>query len=250
MQTQRQQQDQFQYNRVYKMAGFGSISLTQTAIGTLLDQRAVVLYKQPADEIIDSSTEKGIKSIANTIVKNLVGNAFKYEELFAGLLSGADIDFGALTQIANVTGTNPYGITYIDAKVSIESDLCDHPVETGIVVTDASILLPISAEVTVAMPTYFAERIYEQMKDMYRLKKDKIILQTKYGLYRNLVLQNIEYELEHDTVDRTKFVLTLREIQEGYVNDSAGEVAAEKDKIAKASDATTVNTGSQMAVGA
>ena len=157
------------------MAGFGSISLTQTAIGTLLDQRAVVLYKQPADEIIDSSTEKGIKSVANTIVKNLVGNAFKYEELFAGLLSGADIDFDVLSQVANVTGTNPYGITYIDAKVSIESDLCDHPVETGIVVTDASILLPISAEVTVAMPTYFAERIYEQMKDMYRLKKDKII---------------------------------------------------------------------------
>ena len=242
---QQQQQDQFQHNKVYKMAGFGSISLTQTAIGTLLDQRAVVLYKQPADEIINSSTSKGIKSIANTIVNELVGNAFKYEELFSGLLD----DLGVVSSIANVTGANPYGITYIDAKVSIESDLCDHPVETGIVVTDASILLPISAEVTVAMPTYFAERIYEQMKDMYRLKKDKIILQTKYGLYRNLVLQNIEYELEHDTVDRTKFVLTLREIQEGYVNDSAGEVAAEKDKIAKASDTTTVNTGSQMAVG-
>lgn len=245
MLTQQQQQDQFQHNKVYKMAGFGSISLTQTAIGTLLDQRAVVLYKQPADEIINSSTSKGIKSIANTIVNELVGNAFKYEELFSGLLD----DLGVVSSIANVTGANPYGITYIDAKVSIESDLCDHPVETGIVVTDASILLPISAEVTVAMPTYFAERIYEQMKDMYRLKKDKIILQTKYGLYRNLVLQNIEYELEHDTVDRTKFVLTLREIQEGYVNDSAGEVAAEKDKIAKASDTTTVNTGSQMAVG-
>lgn len=228
------------------MAGFGSISLTQTAIGTLLDQRAIVLYKQPADEIIDSSTEKGLKSIAKKVIRNLVGNAFKYEELFAGLASELGID--ALTKVANLTGANPYGITYMEAKVSVESDLCDHPIETGAMVTDASIILPVSAEVTVAMPTFFAERIYEQMKNMFEKKQDKIILQTKYGLYRNMVLQNIEYELEHDTIDRTKFILTLREIQEADVSDEFGVIAKEKEKIAKASDVSTVNTGSQIAV--
>lgn len=231
------------------MAGFGSISLTQTAIGTLLDQRAIVLYKQPADEIITSSTEKGLKTIkdyAKEAVRQLVNNAFTYEELFAGLASelGSDI----LTKVANVTGTNPYGITYIDAKVNIESDLCDHPIETGAVVTDASIIMPVSAEVTVAMPTFFAERIYDQMRSMFELKKDKIILQTKYGLYKNLVLQNIEYELERSTVDRTKFVLTLRQIQEANTYDFYSKKVAEAEKIAKASDSTTVNTGSQVAV--
>lgn len=229
------------------MAGFGTLSLTQTAIGTLIDQRAVVLYKQPADEIVGSTTQKGITDYAKEAVRQLVGNAFTYEELFAGLASklGSDI----LTRVANVTGTNPYGITYIDAKVNIESSLCDHPVESGALITDASIILPVKAEVSVAMPTFFAERIYEQMKDMYRLKKDKIILQTKYGLYKNLVLQNIEYELEHETVDRTKFVLTLREIQESYVWDLLGKKIAEAHKIAQASDANTISTGSQIAVG-
>ena len=86
------------------------------------------------------------------------------------------------------------------------------------------------------------------MYKMFEEKKDKIILQTNYGLYRNLVLQNINYELTYDKVDRALFVLTLREVQERYVNDSAGEVASEKAKIAEASDATTVNTGSQMAI--
>lgn len=228
------------------MAGFGSLSLTQTAIGTLLDQRAVVLYKQPADEVSSSSTEKGLKSLAKQVVNDLVGNAFKYEELFAGLagMLGSDM----LTRVANVTGANPYGITYIDAKVSVESELCDHPVETGAILTDASIILPVSAEVTVAMPTFFAERIYEQMKGMFETKKDKIILQTKYGLYKNLVLQNIEYELEHDTVDRTKFILSLREVQESSVFDYFDRIVAEKNKLANASDATTINTGSQIAV--
>ena len=228
------------------MAGFGSISLTQTVIGTLLDQRAIVLYKQPADEITASSTEKGLKDTLKTVVRNLVNNAFTYEELFAGLASELGSDL--LTKVANVTGTNPYGITYIDAKVNIESDLCDHPIETGAVVTDASIIMPVSAEVTVAMPTFFAERIYNQMFDMYKEKKDKIILQTKYGLYKNLVLQNMEYELERNTVDRTKFVLTLREIQEANVWDLYGKVVAESKKIANGSDSTTVNTGSQIAV--
>ena len=223
------------------MAGFGSISLVQTAIGTLLDQRAVVLYKQPADDAIVANT------VAGKIIHNLVGSAFQYEELFAGLAGKLDSDI--LTRLANVTGKNPYGITYMDAKVNVESDLCDHPIETGAVVTDASIILPVNAEVTVVMPTFFAERIYEQMYDLYKTKKEKIILQTKYRVYKNLVLQNIEYELEHDTIDRTKFVLTLREIQEYLVNDTLGEIATEVEKVATASDATTVNGGSQMAVG-
>lgn len=222
------------------MAGFGSISLVQTAIGTLLDQRAVVLYKQPTDDIISK------KTLVGKITSELVGNAFEYEELFAGLarMLGSDV----LTRITNVTGTNSYGITYMEAKVNVESDLCDHPIETGAVVTDASIVLPVRAEVVVVMPTFFAERIYEQMYGMFKTKKEKIILQTKYGLYKNLVLQNIEYSLEHETIDRTRFTLTLREIQEGFINDTLSEVASEAEKIAVSSDATTINIGSQMAV--
>lgn len=210
------------------MAGFGSLSLTQTAIGTLLDQRAVVLYKQPQEE----TDNWFLRNVAT----ELWGNALKYEELFSGLLG----DLGAISTIANVSGTNPYGITYIDAKVSIESELCDHPVEDGSVITDMSIKTPVSAIVTVAMPTFFAEKIYNQMYKMYDTKKDKIILQTKYGLYKNMVLQNMEYELEHDTVDRTKFILTLREIVEVKSYN-------EFNQIADMSDATTINIGSQMA---
>lgn len=227
------------------MAGFGSISLTQTAIGTLLDQRAVVLYKQPEMEFMTDVTSD-LANFAYEASSQLWGNQFRYEELFAGLAGELGVD--ALTRVANVAGANPYGITYIDAKVSVESDLCDHPVETGTVITDASILLPVSAEVTVAMPTFFAERIYQQMDTLYRTKKDKIILQTKYGLYTDLVLQNLEYELEHDTVDRTKFILTLRQIQEGKVEDTLGVISQEADKIKNSSDATTINTGSQLAV--
>lgn len=233
------------------MAGFGSISLMQTVIGTLIDQRAIVLYKQPSDFIENTRTKGKFweKEFWKSIdwQHELFGNAFKYEELFAGL--AGLIENETLTQITNVTGKNPYGITYIDAVVNIESDLCDHPVENGTLITDASIILPVTAEVKVAMPTFFAERIYNQMYDMYKTKQDRILLQTKYGVYNNLVLKNISYELEKGTIDRTIFTLSLREIQEVQSYGDLGNVISNSKNVAVASDTNTINTGSQMAVG-
>lgn len=216
------------------MAGFGSLSLAQTVIGSLIDQRAVVLYKQP-------NIDLGL----NWLERNILGGGFTYEELFSGLLGG----LGVVSSVANLTGTNPYGITYMDAKVNIESDLCDHPVEDGTLLTDACIILPVSAEVNVAMPTFFAERIYNQMRDLFEKKESKIILQTKYGIYKNLVIQNMSYELEKGTVDRTVFSLTLREIQDAPVYGDFGQIVAQAGNVAVGSDANTVNTGTQMAVG-
>ena len=216
------------------MAGFGSISLAQTVIGTLLDQRAIVLYKQP-DEIAENDW------VQEYIISELWGNTFKYEELFSGLLSGN----GDLTSLANVVGVNPYGITYIDAKVNVESDLCDHPLEKGSLVTDASILLPVSADITVAMPTFFAERIYKQIEKMYKNKEPKIILQTKYSLYKNMVLKDFDYDLDAATIDRTKFKLSLREIQEVK---TYGEFNSGNKNVKKASDVSTVDIGTQISI--
>lgn len=222
------------------MAGFGSISLAQTVIGTLIDQRAIVLYKQPNDfEGFDNGW------LQKYIVGDLWGYAFKYEELFAGLLGG----LGDLSAVANVAGANPYGITYMDAKVNIESDLCEHPVEDGTLITDASIIMPVTAEVNVAMPTFFAQQIYKQMKDMFEKKDSKIILQTKYGVYNNLVIQNMSYELDKDTIDRTVFTLTLREVQEVPVYGDFGQFVAEAKRVVTPSDSNTINTGTQMAIG-
>lgn len=231
------------------MAGFGSISIAQTVIGTLLDQRAVVLYKQPQFESgIDVTS--WWSNFAYNATSELWGNQFRYEELFSGLLSGYEsTDFGLLEKIANITAANPYGISYLDAKVDIESDLCDHPIETGALITDASIILPVTAEVTVAMPTFFAERIYNQMYDLYHDKKSKIILQTKYGIYQDLVLQNISYELEYSKVDRTIFTLVLREIQEAQASGEFTFRSETANYIGVSSDANTVNMGTQIAIG-
>lgn len=229
------------------MAGFGSISLTQTIIGSLIDQRAVVLYKQPKDKV-DALTEY---TTANTILNELYGNVeeqfngLQYEELFSGLVSKLGNDI--LTKVTNITGINPYGITYISAQVNIESDLCDHPIETGRVLTDASIIRPKTAQVEVAMPTFFAERIYQSMLKLQEAKEDKIILQTKYGVYENMVLQSFSYSLDRNTVDRTVFTLILREIMEVKPYGEFNFLASEASNIKDASDSDTISNGTQVA---
>lgn len=223
------------------MAGFGSISLTQTIIGSLIDQRAVVLYKQPKDKV-DALSKY---NLVNDLVHELYGNALQYEELFSGLVSELGNDI--LTKTANITGTNPYGITYISANVNIESDLCDHPIETGRVLTDASIIKPKTAQVEVAMPTFFAERIYQSMLKLQEAKEDKIILQTKYGVYENLVLQSFSYGLDRNTVDRTVFTLILREIMEVEPYGEFNFLASEASNIKDASDSDTISNGTQVA---
>lgn len=223
------------------MAGFGSISLTQTAIGTLIDQRAVVLYKQPKTEV--SALSK--YNIVNDLVEELYGKALQYEELFAGLIGELGADW--LNKLTNITGTNPYGVSYVSARVNIESDLCDHPIETGKVLTDASIIQPVSAQVEVAMPTFFAERIYTSMDNLQKKKEDKIILQTKYGVYKNLVLQSFSYALENKTVDRTVFTLILREIMEVKSYGTFNSVASQYGNVKEASDTNTLSSGTQVA---
>lgn len=228
------------------MAGFGSISLAQTVIGTLIDQRAVVLYKQPETDSVKKLL--GSTKISDNITvdwdKELWGNALQYEELFAGLASLIRSEI--ITKLANISGANPYGITYISCRVNVESDLCDHPIETGRTLTDSSIIQPITAQVEVAMPTFFAERIYTAMNDLQQKKNFKIILQTKYGVYPNLVLQGFTYTLDNKTVDRTLFTLTLREVVEVESYGTFG-IAFNEDNIIDGSDLDTVSNGTQVA---
>lgn len=230
------------------MAGFGSISLAQTAIGTLIDQRAVVLYKQPNEEVTKAKIFGKTKVNSDITIdwdKELWGNAWTYEELFAGLASYLKSDF--LTKATNISGTNPYGISYVSAKVNKETDLCDHPIETGKVLTDSRIVQPVTAQVEVAMPTFFAERIYKAMVDLQTSLDQKIILQTKYGVYKNLVLQSFSYSLENSTVDRTVFTLILREVMEVEPYGEFNFMSSKTANIAKVSDSNTINTGTQVA---
>lgn len=178
------------------MANFfkNPLVLAETVVGALTDQRSLVLYEQPETKIASDETE----DLLALVDKN------QLVELFTGI---------GVPYISKINGFNMYGISYVKGDVDISSDLCDHPTETGSVITDNAIINPITIKVEVAMPTALYTRIYAQMVKYYQQKKF-IIVQTKFAMYRNMVIQNMPYKLDNSTVDRPIIELVLRQVME------------------------------------
>lgn len=201
--------------------------LAETVVGSVIDQRSVVLYAQEdftqaKKEIMDEKSSE-IRSWIGDNVGGTVATAlyptvedFVKKRKLTELFKGAEISY-----LSDINGYNMWGISYMNAEVDISSDLCDHPIETGQIITDASIRNPVSAKVEIVMPTAFYEKIYKQVYDYYENKK-KIMLLTKFALYQNMVIKEMPYKLEHASVDRPSIILQLREIM---------EVAAEYRKV-------------------
>ena len=220
------------HNKEVKMSNVfrNALVLSETVVGSILDTRALVLYEQPAD--IDFNNMEQAESDLLELVDNR-----KLKEIFTGF---ADEKY---TKISKINGWNAYGVSYIDANIDINSDLCDFPIESGSVITDNAIIQPISIKIQVALPTAFATRIYAEMIKYYQ-KKKYIMVQTKFAMYRNMVIQAMPFKLENATIDRPLVELNLRQVVEvnpQYVNLSNQNV--EVKNTLSASDADTVDIG-------
>ena len=203
--------------------------IAEEVVGSLIDQRSVVLYEQPEFWKAKSELQKVFDgtmlepTVTDFVVKRELNELFK----------GTEIPY-----LSAINGFQMWGVSYMDADVDISSDLCDHPVETGQLITDASIQNPVSAEVRIAMPTAFYTQIYEQIKDYY-VNKKKIVLLTKFGVYENMVIQAMPYKLENSTVDRAIINLSLREIMEvnpTYIENTAGANSITPEKALNMDD--------------
>ena len=224
-----------------------ALVLSETVVGSIIDTRALVLYEQPENYNANTNTlfekdEKGnikLDKNGNPIETGLLQlvDSRKLKEIFTGF---ADEKY---TRISKINGWNAYGVSYIKADVDITSDLCDFPIETGSIITDNAIVQPITIKVQIALPTAFATRIYAEMIKYYQ-KKKYIMVQTKFAMYRNMVIQSMPFKLENETIDRPIVELTLRqvvEVEPQYINIGNGnsEIKNPKD----ASDSDTVDVG-------
>lgn len=214
-----------------------SLVISETVVGSIIDTRALVLYEQPENYNANSNT---LNEDGNPIEEGLLELVDKRQlkEIFTGF---------EIPYISKINGFNMYGVSYIKADVDITSDLCDFPIETGGVITDNAIIQPITIKVQVALPTAFYTRIYTEMIKYYQ-KKKFIMVQTKFAMYRNMVIQSMPFKLENETIDRPVVELTLRqvvEVEPQYVNigDGDSEIQNPKD----VADSDTVDVGRTQA---
>lgn len=197
--------------------------ISEVVVGSIVDTRAIIFYEQPENynantNLLYETGEDGNVSLDDNgtpIVSDLMQLVDKRQlkEIFTGF---------EVPVISKINGMNIYGISYMNADVDISSDLCDHPVESGSIITDNAIINPIAMKVKVALPTAFATRIYEQMIKFYQ-KKKYIMVQTKFAMYRNMVIEAMPFKLDNETVDRPVVELSLRQIQEVEVQYITGD---------------------------
>lgn len=214
--------------------------VAENVVGTLLDRRAVVLYEQK--EIEDAKADRATTTLGkitqslNDTLSDFI-TRMSLTELFTGLDP---------LYLSNIIGFSMWGITYESANLTIDSELCDHPIETGETITDAAILNPKGAEVIIRMPTALYTQIYQEIVKYYESKK-KIILLTKFDTYRDMVISAMPYTLNHDEVDRPAIKLTLKqilEVESSYVQTESGTVRAIKsNKTRQYDDTSQVDVG-------
>ena len=210
--------------------------ISEVVVGSFIDTRAVVFYEQPenynanSNLLYEKDEDGNVKLDANgsPIVSDLMQLVDKRQlkEIFTGF---------EVPVISKINGMNIYGISYMSADIDISSDLCDHPVESGSVITDNAIINPIAMKVKVALPTAFATRIYEQMIKFYQ-KKKYIMVQTKFAMYRNMIIEAMPFKLDNETVDRPVVELSLRQIQEVEVQYITGDAVIKNPLNSEDSD--------------
>lgn len=100
----------------------------------------------------------------------------------------------------------------IKCSVTEPSKNMEHPIETGSVVTDHRVILPVEAELSLIMDAATYRDQYQQIKSAY-LAGELFYLHTRTGIYPNMMITDIPHDETPDIFDTIALALKLREVQ-------------------------------------
>jgi hypothetical protein len=114
----------------------------------------------------------------------------------------------------------------------------EHPVETGSVITDHRVVLPIEISLTIIMDPEFYVDQYRRIK--HALKTAEIFyLHTRVGIFKNQMIVGIPHEEDPSMYDTISMNLTMKEVQ--LVEATFQPLPARK--VEQKTNASTVNKG-------
>ena len=97
-------------------------------------------------------------------------------------------------------------------KVSISrgSKAMEHPLETGAVVTDHRIILPVTAELSMVLASSDYKGVYQQISTLFR-KGDLLTVQTRVESFGSMLIEKMPHEESADIADGVAVALSLKE---------------------------------------
>ena len=126
----------------------------------------------------------------------------------------------------------------MSCNVIDDSKLCEHPIESGAVITDHKFFNPVEIDIRLSLPNYIYKSVYKELRQIYE-ESPKLRIKTKAGWYSDMVLQGLPHEEKPENFDRIIFDLHFKEVKEvepKYIKLPAS-------KLKNAENATTKKVG-------
>lgn len=101
----------------------------------------------------------------------------------------------------------------MSCNVIDDSKMCEHPIESGAVVTDHKIFNPVEIDIRLSLPNYIYKSVYKELRQIYE-ESPKLRIKTKTGWYSDMVLQALPHEEKPENFDRIVFDLHFKEVKE------------------------------------
>lgn len=100
----------------------------------------------------------------------------------------------------------------IKAVVKEQAKLMSHPVESGAIITDHRVVLPVEIELSLILQAPDYQDVYKIIRQYY-LNGTLLLVQTRSGIYENQLIASMPHQEEPDQYDIFTLALSLKEVQ-------------------------------------
>ncbi len=100
----------------------------------------------------------------------------------------------------------------IKVVVKEQAKVMEHPVESGIIITDHRIILPVEIEISLILTAETYRDVYQSIKQYY-LNGTLLVVQTRSGIYENQIIESLPHEEDPTQFDILTVALSLKQVQ-------------------------------------
>lgn len=99
----------------------------------------------------------------------------------------------------------------IKAVVKESAKVMEHPVESGAVITDHRIILPVEIDMSLILASADYQSVYKAIRQYY-LNGTLLIVQTRSGVYENQIITGLPHEEDPSMFDALSIALSFKQV--------------------------------------
>lgn len=130
----------------------------------------------------------------------------------------------------------------VRAEVRETSTVMNHPVETGVILSDHHIINPVEISITLTINSEFYDSVYNQIKNAF-IAATLLSVQTRTSVYNKMIIANMPHQENPDTFDMVIMNLHLKEVLFVVPNSVSEAAQPQNFSPSDPANSNTVSTG-------